>query len=280
MLGIGGALIGLAFGVAVGLFGIFFPIRGLAEADLITIALVPPYVAEGFGTPVFFPARGEDGAMILTPGKKHLEIDKSEQRLRAYDEEGRRVFEAPVSTGKPGIDEKGRQRSETLSGIHRIIEVKPFRRWSKDRRVKMLNWIGLTPGIEKGIHALNPVGEFAGYEKRLGQKASHGCIRLSRESSRWLLNWIGEEWKTAPLIVYVYDRPVRTETVSPAPYLLFLLLKEGNYSYDPLSLKEVPVVQKTGAAGGRPMEGGSFLLYKKEDQTWHLVQPLQQQMRK
>ncbi len=255
-----------------GLSGIPIPAQRLA-ADLETISLAPPYVTERFGILIFFPAQGRDEAKIITPGEKHLEIDKSDQRLRAYDKRGRRVLEAPVSTGKPGVDEKGRQRSETLSGIHRIFEARLFKRWSKDPRVKMLNWIGITPGVEKGIHSLDPVGEFADYEKRLGQKASHGCIRLSRESGRWLMKWIGEEWKTDPLIVYIYDRPIRIETPSQeSRYLLFLILQEGIYTYDPLSQEEVPAVHRNGTAPGLQMKLGSFLLYKKEVETWHLIQ--------
>lgn len=258
---------------AAAIFGMFFSARSLAEEDLEAIPLTPPYVTERFGTSLFFPSQGQDGAKIITPGKKHLEINKSDQRLRAFDERGRRVFESPVSTGKAGVDEKGRQRSETLSGIHRIVEVKPFKRWSKDHRVKMLNWIGLTPGIEKGTHSLDPIGEFAGYEKLLGQKASHGCIRLSRESSRWLMKWIGEEWKKDPLIVYIYDQPTRTEAVSEeSRYLLFLILQERMYSYQPLS-QEIPTVRRNGPVQGVEMEVGSFLLYKKEAQAWHLKQP-------
>lgn len=257
-----------------GLSGIFFSAQGRAEVSLETIPLASPYVTDRFGTIVFFPAEGRDGAKVITPGKKHLEIDKSAQRLQAFDERGRRVFEAPVSTGKPGIDEKGRESAETLSGIHRIIEVKSSKRWSKDPRVKMLNWIGLTPGIEKGMHSLNPIGEFAGYEKRLGQKASHGCIRLSRESSRRLVKWIGEEWRTDSLIVYIYDPPLRIEAPSEeSHYMLFLVLQEGIYSYDLLSDEAIPIVRQDGAAVGHLMKRGSFLLYKREVEAWHLIQP-------
>jgi hypothetical protein len=137
----------------------------------------------------------------------------------------------------------------------------------------MLNWIGLTPGVGKGMHSLNPVGEFADYEKLLGQKASHGCIRLSRESSRWLMKWIGEEWEKDPLIVYIYDQPTRTEAASQeSRYLLFLILQEGMYNYQPLS-QEIPTVQKNSPSQGVEMKVGSFLLYKKEAQAWHLKQP-------
>lgn len=260
----------------------FFLVAGLAQtlsyaqgpaADLQPVSLTPPYAIERFGISLFFPSQGNDGARIITPGRKHLEIDISVQRLRAYDEMGLKVLDAPVSTGKPGLDEKGWCKSETVSGIHRVVEVKPFKRWSKDPRVKMLNWIGIAPGVEKGIHSLNPVDEFADYEKRLGQKASHGCVRVSRENGRRLTKWIGDEWKTGPLIVYIYDRPIRKETVPENRYALFLILQEGAYSYDPLSQEELPIVERSEGATGRPMKPGSFLLYKKETEVWRLIQP-------
>jgi hypothetical protein len=41
---------------AAALFGMFFSTRSLAEEDLETIPLTPPYVTERFGTPLFFPS--------------------------------------------------------------------------------------------------------------------------------------------------------------------------------------------------------------------------------
>jgi hypothetical protein len=258
--------------VAVSLTLLPLPVQGQTEKDLEIIPLMPPYLSRSFGAFIFFPVQGFDGSQILTPGRKHLEIDKSSQRLRAYDEGGRRVLEAPVSTGNPGIDEKGRQRSETLSGIHRVFEVKPFRLWSKDPKVKMLDWIGLHPGIELGIHSLEPVGEFAHYEKLLGQKVSHGCIRLKRENSRWLANWIGEDWKAYPFIVYIYEESIPTRPRRPeSPYLLILILQGGAYLYPPVSHEPVPSVQRSETVSGPKMKPGDFFLYRKEPDGWHLV---------
>jgi hypothetical protein len=252
---------------------LLLPSLCLATEDFEAIPLSPPYVTERYGAPIFFPVQGRDNATIVIPGRKHLEINKSEQRLRAYDEIGRLVLEAPVSTGKPGMDEKGRPRSETLPGIHRVFEVKPFRRWSQDPKIKMLDWIGMIPGVEKGIHSLEPIGEFADYEKLLGQKASHGCIRLGRENSRWLVRWIGETWKTYPFIVYIYDQPTRKEIPEPGNrYLLLQIIREGSYRYDPLS-RNVPTVRRDASASARLMKPGSFLLYKKEVETWRLINP-------
>ena len=268
-------LSGLAKGffLAAGLAALLFPTQSPAAEDFETLPLSPPYAVERFGTSIFFPTQGRDGAKIVTPGRKHLEIDKFEQHLRAYDEEGRKVLDALVSTGKPGTDEKRRERSETLSGIHRVFEVRPFRRWSKDPKVKMLNWIGIVPGVEKGIHSLEPIGEFADYEKLLGQKASHGCIRLDRKDSEGLVKWIGDAWKTYPLIVYIYDKPVRRGGPLPeSRYLLLLIVREGSYRYEPLS-REVPTVRRGGKGPTRLMTRGSFLLYRKEGEAWGLIGP-------
>ena len=106
--------------------------------DYKAIPLGPPYVSEQFGIPIFFAAEGQDEEKIITPGNKHLEIGISLQRLRAYyDESGRLALEALVSTGKAEVDAKGRQRSETRPGIFRVPEVKPFKRWCKNPRIKM-----------------------------------------------------------------------------------------------------------------------------------------------
>ncbi len=88
------------------------------------------------------------------------------------------------------------------------------------------------------------------------------------------MKWIGEEWKTDPLIVYIYDPPLRIEAPSEeSHYLLFLVLQEGIYSYDPLSDEAIPIVRRDGAAVGHLMKRGSFLLYKREVEAWHLIQP-------
>ena len=251
--------------------GVLLPVSVWAQTgtDVRIVPLAPPYVGKPFGTEIFFPAQETKEAHLLTPGRKHLEISLSTQRLRAYDETGQQVLEAPVSTGKPGLDEKGRERVETLPGIHRIVEVKPSKRWSKDPKVKMLDWIGLFPGVEKGIHGLEPIGEFADYERFLGRRASHGCIRVSRKISHWLVTWLGEDWKTYPVIVDIYKQSLPPQTKSP--FLLMLILQEGAYLVPPVSLDPAPSVQRTDPAVGTVMKPGDFVLYRKEADGWHLV---------
>jgi hypothetical protein len=252
--------------------GLLLSVEAIAADDFLMIPLSPPYIAEAYGSPISFTAQESTKAEIVTPGRKHIEIDKSSQHLKAYDEVGRLVLEAPASTRKPGIDEKGRQRYETRSEIHRVFEIKPFRRWSKDPKVKMLNWIGIVPGIEKGIHSLEPIGEFVHYERLLGRRASHGCIRLSPKDSRWLVKWIGEDWKVYPLIVYIYEQPFhKAIPLSESPYLLFVILQEGHYSFDAISQEEVPTMRRTPNAQGLLMKPGSFILFKKEAKTWQVI---------
>ena len=210
----------------------------------------------------------EKNALIFTPGKKHIEIDKSTQTLRAYDENGRMFMESPVSTGEPGIDEEGWEKTETLPGYHKIVELMPFRRWSKDEDVKMLNWIGIEPGVEKGIHSLEAVGKFANYEKFLGQKKSHGCIRLSRKASNMLYQWIGDGWRNYTFIVSIYEKPLQRKNQGES--LMLLVQELGLYSY-PLETQNKPKLIRSDKSPNIWFSPGDFLIYKKVDGVWRFL---------
>lgn len=206
--------------------------------------------------------------MIFTPGNKHIEIDKSTQTLLAYDETGRMFMESPVSTGEPGIDEEGWEKTETLPGYHKIVELMPFRRWSKDKDVKMLNWIGIEPGVEKGIHSLEAVGKFANYEKFLGQKKSHGCIRLSQKASKTLYDWIGDDWRNYTFIVYIYEKPLQRK--NQGENLMLLVQELGFYSY-PLETQNEPQLIRSDKSPNSWFSPGDFLIYKKVDGVWRFL---------
>lgn len=210
----------------------------------------------------------EKNALIFTPGKKHIEIDKSTQTLRAYDEKGQMFMETLVSTGEPGIDEEGLEKTETLPGFHKIVELRPFRKWSKDKNVKMLNWIGIEPGVEKGIHSLESVGRFAGYEKFLGRKKSHGCIRLSQKASNALYKWIDDEWKNYTFIVYIYEKPIPSKV--KGENLMLLVQKPGLYSY-PLESQDDPQLVRSDKSPNSWFSPGDFLIYKKVDGMWRFL---------
>jgi len=87
------------------------------------------------------------------------------------------IAEFLVSTGRKGF--------ETALGNYQIF-TKHQRAWSKKWQVWMLYWQSFTLSSPRnGLHAL----EGEGYEKFLGQPASHGCVRVSRKAGKWLWDW-------------------------------------------------------------------------------------------
>lgn len=124
------------------LFIILSYYQAFANDDYAAIRLASDKPIKRLGEHIY-PVYAEK-AMIFTPGKKHIEIDKSTQTLRAYNENGRMFIESLVSTGEPGIDEEGWEKTETMPGFHKIVELLPYRKWSKDENIKML-FLDCTP---------------------------------------------------------------------------------------------------------------------------------------
>jgi len=248
------------------LFIILSYYQAFANDDYVAIRLASDKPIKRLGEHIY-PVYAEK-AMIFTPGKKHIEINKSTQILRAYNENGRMFIESLVSTGEPGIDEEGWEKTETLPGFHKIVELLPYRRWSKDENIKMFFWIGIEPGVEKGIHSLEAVGKFANYEKFLGQKKSHGCIRLSRKASKTLYEWIGDEWEDYTFIVYIYEKSFSWK--EEGGNLMLFVNKLGLYSY-PLESQDEPQLVKDRQGASSWFSPGDFLIYKKVDGVWRLV---------
>lgn len=234
--------------------------------EYVTVRLSSPEPIKRLGQDIYLAS--EENARIFTPNKKHIEIDKSSQTLRAYDEKGHMFMETLVSTGEPGIDEEGWEKMETLPGFHKIVELMPFRSWSKDENIKMLNWIGIEPGVEKGIHSLEATGKFAGYEKFLGQKKSHGCIRMSRKASKDIYRWIGDDWKNYTFIVYIYEKPLLR--MNEAKGLMILVGELGLYSYA-LESQNEPALVRGGKEPTSWFSPGDFLIYKKTDGVWRFL---------
>ena len=248
------------------LFIILSYYQAFANDDYVAIRLASDKPIKRLGEHIY-PVYAEK-AMIFTPGKKHIEIDKSTQTLRAYNENGRMFIESLVSTGEPGIDEEGWEKTETMPGFHKIVELLPYRRWSKDENIKMFFWIGIEPGVEKGIHSLEAVGKFANYEKFLGQKKSHGCIRLSRKASRQLYEWIGIDWEDYTFIVYIYEKSFSWK--EEGGNLMLFVNELGLYSY-PLESQDEPQLVKDRQGASSWFSPGDFLIYKKADGVWRFV---------
>jgi tetratricopeptide (TPR) repeat protein len=113
---------------------------------------------------------------------KKIEIDISKQRLYAY-KDGKLVFNWPVSTGLRGRD--------TATGRYQVLDKIPMA-YSRVWRLKMPYWLGIywVQGIENGIHALpiRPNGSVM-WGGLLGQRASYGCVILSKANAKKLYNW-------------------------------------------------------------------------------------------
>ena len=110
-----------------------------------------------------------------------LLIDLSQQRLSAYDGSGRLLYAAPVSTGLPA--------TSTPTGEFRIASryavttlTAPDYRIPAVPHVLCLGGCGLKPDAVC-IHPA-PWQERAG--ERFGVRRSHGCIRTSSATARWL----------------------------------------------------------------------------------------------
>ncbi len=115
---------------------------------------------------------------LFTLSNYIIEVNLEEQKIYVHRRDGR-TFEFLCSTGNPKL-EKG---VETPEGIF-VIQNKARKVYSTQfDSTLMLNWMGFNLNI--GFHAL--LGK--SYYKYLGKKvSSHGCIRISRETSEFFFN--------------------------------------------------------------------------------------------
>ncbi|MDD5567334.1 MAG: L,D-transpeptidase family protein [Patescibacteria group bacterium] len=133
--------------------------------------------------------QGDSKAEILTlPGRriaegridlaKYIEINTEKQMLYYY-ENGIKIAEYPVSTGKPGMD--------TPHGNYKVLSKAPLA-YSKPYQLYMPNWMAFT-SKGHGIHGLpfwrlRGGGVYYEGENHLGRKVSHGCVRLPVPASK------------------------------------------------------------------------------------------------
>lgn len=107
--------------------------------------------------------------------KNAIIIDKGNQHLYSYDENGKMVFNTPVSTGRNSGNKQKDGDYKTPTGKFSIS------RFEGNRDSKIFGapefWRLKTPGFSGfGIH-----GD-AGYPELIGQPASHGCVRMPCDS--------------------------------------------------------------------------------------------------
>lgn len=151
--------------------GIFVVRKGPANpGEESALELIQEYIAEGVQTEaeLLDKVRRESPAVVA-----RLVIDLSRQRLFAVNNFNQVLAEYKVSTGVSGYF--------TPPGSYSIVN-KAVYAYSKKYEADMYHWMGLTRNGDIGMHGLKG----SGYERRLGRRASHGCIRLSREDARYL----------------------------------------------------------------------------------------------
>lgn len=178
----------------------------LNSSDVYPVINAKPFVK--FGKHIFFMRETDEKLKqeIIVAGSPHIEINKSKQELTAWKMDQSLYLKMLVSTGVAGIDKEGRESYETAPGIFKVLETSPTVPWSKDEKVIMTDAIKIGEN-EKYIHSLKLRGEYRNYEKLLGTKASHGCIRLSVRNAFKLRRCIEscENWKGQTIIVYIFD---------------------------------------------------------------------------
>lgn len=95
-----------------------------------------------------------------------IDIDNQKLSVLDFTDTFRVVLETKVSSGRQGYSTPIGEFKVTKKRVSRV---------SKKYGGTMLYWNCLVPDESIGIHGLDEVG----YEKKLGRRASHGCIRVS-----------------------------------------------------------------------------------------------------
>jgi len=114
---------------------------------------------------------------------KRIEIDVSEQRLTAWDDE-KLVYNFICSTGKSG--------TPTKFGKFSVISKFP-EAYGSAWDIRMPHWMGIywAGGSENGIHGLPILSSgqtlWSGY---LGQRVSYGCVVLDTWAAKQLYDWV------------------------------------------------------------------------------------------
>ncbi|HZH97782.1 MAG TPA: L,D-transpeptidase family protein [Fimbriimonadaceae bacterium] len=116
----------------------------------------------------------KDKTVTVKPGEKRVVVNKSEQKLRAY-QGGLLVFETRVSTGKRG---HGTPSGSFTAGPEKSV----FRRSSLYENSPMPFSIQIEGHVF--MHGYHSVPRYP---------ASHGCIRLpmtGKNAAKWLFKWV------------------------------------------------------------------------------------------
>lgn len=120
-----------------------------------------------------------DELKVVTPsGEFGLLIDKAAQTLTVY-QRGERIAELPVSTGLAGKD---RLIRETAAGAFLTVDrISTFKDEDGYEYAYAIRYDGGNLLHQLGYRARGTKRDFTDHEPLLGQKASHGCVRLPRQ---------------------------------------------------------------------------------------------------
>jgi lipoprotein-anchoring transpeptidase ErfK/SrfK len=173
--------------------------KGIAAPDAANAeALLEGIMQEGtFSREELIQKVRDESPVVVT----HMVVDISRQRLFVMNRDSQVLAEYKVSTGRPGY--------ETPPGNYTIVNKAAYA-YSKKYEADMFHWMGLTSNGDIGMHGLKG----GGYERILGRRASHGCIRLSRADAKYLFSIIPVGMKvqvTSALDKVVYYKPIKEE---------------------------------------------------------------------
>lgn len=170
--------------------------KGIAAPDAANAeALLEGIIQEGtFSREELIQKVRDESPVVVT----HMVVDISRQRLFVMNRDNQVLAEYKVSTGRSGFD--------TPPGNYNIVNKAAYA-YSKKYEADMYHWMGLTSNGDIGMHGLKG----GGYERILGRRASHGCIRLSRADAKYLFSIIPVGMKVqiiSALDKVVYYKPI------------------------------------------------------------------------
>jgi lipoprotein-anchoring transpeptidase ErfK/SrfK len=172
---------------------------GLAAAALLAAGCAPPQrKADADHDPP-----GSVDAAGKAHGERTVEVDLTEQRLRAFEGD-ELVYDFRVSTGK---------RGKTPTGTFTIWK----KHVAKDMKVeiKMLDKVYFVPNVPYVMFFYNEeVPKTRGFavhgtywHKDYGQPVSHGCVNMKTGDARKLFYWTGPELRGGGMVVESKSNP-------------------------------------------------------------------------
>lgn len=156
------------------------------DRDQAKNALLQAILSEGDNKQIALKVDEEDAgekivAKPFTPGLydgKYVEINLSTQTMYVF-EGNKMINQYAVSTGKWSMP-----TPEGSFAINNKVDVA----YSKRYDLNMPNWMSFV-GSKYGIHGLPYKGKWVEGASHLGQRVSHGCVRLSWEDAIQLYDW-------------------------------------------------------------------------------------------